>query len=322
MKSGLTPRKMRSFVNHIYNLPTLPTTVARLLELIDNPRSTAIQLGQMISEDQVLTAHVLKLANSAYYGFARRIKTIPLAVVVLGYETLKNVLLTVSIIDQFSRQLNGLRFDFSLFWDHTLATAIASRILAKDAGFQLSGEAFVGGLLHDIGKLVLSRFFPDEFSQIYRLSFQNREPMYNMEKKLLKGVTHAEVGAWLAERWNLPGSLVQGIRYHHEPAKAPTASSLAAIMHIGDYFVRKQHIGFSGDVSIPKLGEGVFEMVRLPVFSRGKISGRLDYENEIHRRLEDELVLFEALRFKNMGTFAPEMSNARAVDFESVKGNN
>ena len=318
MKSGLTPRKIKALVNHIYELPTLPTTVARLLELIDNPRSTAYELGQMISEDQVLTAHVLKLANSAYYGFSRRIKTIPLAVVVLGYETLKNVLLTISIIDRFSRQMNGLQFDFSLFWDHTLATAIASRILAKDAGYQLTGEAFVAGLLHDLGKLILSQYMSEEFSKIYRLSFQNREPMYNMEKKMLKGVTHAEVGAWLAERWNLPGTLVQAIRYHHEPMQAPVASPLACIVHMGNYFARKQQIGFSGDVSFPVLSQGIWESIGRDHGRIGIFADPASYERHFVQKLEDESPLFESLRFENWGAGHVPNAAMESVNIEAV----
>ncbi len=315
MKSGLTPRKVKALVNHIYDLPTLPTTVAKLLELIDNPRSTAYQLGQMISEDQVLTAHVLKLANSVYYGFPRRIKTIPLAVVILGYETLKNVLLTVSIIDRFSRQANGLRFDFSLFWDHTLATAIASKILARDAGYQLTGEAFVAGLLHDLGKLILSQYMPEEFSRIYRLSFQNRQPMYNMEKRMLKGVTHAEVGAWLAERWHLPGTLVQAIRYHHEPTEAPVESSLAFIIHVGDYLARKQQIGFSGDVSFPVLAKGVWKKLSSSPKGTVGLSDLISYENHFPQKFESESGLFETLRLQNLSTGSRQEKRAMAVEW-------
>ncbi|NOY77225.1 MAG: HDOD domain-containing protein [Calditrichaeota bacterium] len=314
MKSGLTPRKVKALVNHIYDLPTLPTTIAKLLELIDNPRSTAYQVGQMISEDQVLTAHVLKLANSAYYGFSRRIKTIPLAIVVLGYETLKNVLLTVSIIDRFSRQPNGLRFDFSLFWDHTLATAVASKVLARDVGYQLTGEAFVAGLLHDLGKLILSQYLPEEFSKIYRLSFQNREPMYNMEKRMLKGVTHAEVGAWLAEHWHLPGSLVQAIRYHHEPAKAPVESSLAALVHIGDYFARKYKIGFSGDVSFPVLSKDIWKKMSLNSSGALDLTDLSAYEKYFSQKLEGESRLFEALRVENWGVVRHSETQTMAVE--------
>lgn len=314
MKSGLTPRKIRALVNHIYDLPTLPTTVAKLLELIDNPRSTAHQLGQMISEDQVLTVHVLKLANSAYYGFSRRIKTIPLAVVVLGYETLKNVLLTVSIIDRFSRQPNGLRFDFSLFWDHTLATAVASKILARDAGYQITGEAFVAGLLHDLGKLILSQYLPEEFSKIYRLSFQNHEPMYYMEKRMFKGVTHAEVGAWLAERWHLPGTLVQAIRYHHEPTKSPADSSLASIVHVADYLARKQQIGFSGDVSFPVLGKGVWRNLTSNSKTMSGLPDLTSYEKYFARELENEWRFFETLRLGNQNTYGRTDIHTMAVE--------
>ncbi len=292
MNQTLTPKKIKSLVNHIYRLPTLPTTVAQLIELIDKPGTSARQLGRMISGDQVLTAQVLKLANSAYYGFPRQIRTIPLAIVILGFETLKNMLLGVSIIDQFSRFTNGLRFDFSLFWQHTLGTAVASRLIARDVGLPLAGEAFVAGLLHDLGKLVLSQYFSEEFYRIYLLSFQTREPMYYMEKKNLKGVTHAEVGAWLAERWNLPGNLIQGVRYHHEPGAAPKTSELAALVHLSDFLIRRRNFGFSGDLSRPHLDEHVPDILNLPGDLKSNSLALREYEHYFTQKLEREYMLF------------------------------
>ncbi len=292
MSQTLTPRKIKGLVNHIYRLPTLPTTVAQLIDLIDRPGTSARQLGRMISSDQVLTAQVLKLANSAYYGFPRQIRTIPLAIVILGFETLKNMLLSVSIIDQFSRFREGLRFDFSLFWQHTLGTAVASRLIAREVGFPLAGEAFVAGLLHDLGKLILSQYFSREFYEIYRLSFQTHKPMYYMEKKHLKGVTHAEVGAWLAQRWNLPGNLIQGVRYHHEPQKAPEISELAALVHFSDFLIRRQHFGFSGDVSQPRFQKEVIEILQLPSALVSDPRALQEYEVYFSEKLKHDYSLF------------------------------
>ncbi len=299
MTESLTPRKIKSLVNHIYRLPTLPTTVAQLIDLIDKPGTSARQLGQMISGDQVLTAQVLKLANSAYYGFPRQIRTIPLAIVILGFETLKNMLLSVSIIDRFSHFKEGLRFDFSLFWQHTLGTAVASRLLARDVKLPLAGEAFVAGLIHDLGKLILSQYFPEEFYRIYRLSFQSREPMYYMEKKGLKGVTHAEVGAWLSERWNLPGNLIQGVRYHHEPGAAPRKAELAAVVHFSDFLIRRRRFGFSGDLSRPRLKREALEILNFPASLLSSSEALREYETYFLRRLEREYSLFGTIDLPN-----------------------
>ena len=145
MPKKLTFGKIKKVTQHIFDLPTLPTTVARIIEMVDHPSTSAHSLSRIISSDQVLTAQILKLANSAYYGFPRKINTVPLAIVVIGLETLKNMALSVSVIDRFSRFQHTMPFDIYLFWEHAIGTAIASRMLAKESNYQVTGEIFAAG---------------------------------------------------------------------------------------------------------------------------------------------------------------------------------
>lgn len=131
---------------------------------------------------------------------------------------------------------------------------------------------------------------------------------------MLKGVTHAEVGAWLAERWHLPGALVQAIRYHHEPIKAPVDSSLASIVHVADYLARKQQIGFSGDVSFPVLAKGVWKNLTSHSKEMFDLPDLTSYEKYFAQKLESEYSFFETLRLENQTAFTGSEMRATAVE--------
>ena len=198
---------------------------------------------------------MLKLANSAFYGFPREIATVNHAVVVLGFETVKSLGLSVSVLERFSGANDNGEFDRQRFWEHSIACAVAARILAAKVRYRTrgQGEAFAGGILHDIGKLVLSQFFPDEFSEILHLV--NTENIYigKAEEEVL-GLTHAEVGAWLGERWNMPKQLVDAIAYHHMPGRLPQREAeLPSLIHLADFLCRREQIGDGGSARMPSL---------------------------------------------------------------------
>lgn len=272
MTDTLLPERIKNITQHIFQLPTLPTTGAKLIELIDNPETSATELSQLIASDQVLVAQILKLANSSYYGFPRQINTLPLAIVVLGFDTLKNLGLSISVIDRFSKLSEELSFDFYLFWEHAIACGIASKMIARENKYRVSGEGFVTGLLHDIGKLVVNLYFRKEFEKIFWLMLESNEPMYKVELRVLENVNHADIGAWLAEKWNLPPKLVEGIRYHHNPAKVCQNPQLPAIVHVADYLVKSLGVGFSGDFSTPQYDVQVLDLLQLEKDEQGNIN--------------------------------------------------
>jgi len=237
---------LRRITEDIVDLPTLPVVVVQIMEMVDNPKTSAADLTRLISSDQSLTAKMLKLANSAFYGFPRRIGTIGLAVVVLGFDTIKNLVLSISVLEKFSRSRSGQMFDRMGFWEHSIGCGVAGRFLARKLGYRVSGEAFVAGLLHDLGKLILSQYLVEEFSQCLQIAIKDDLFIRDAEKTVL-GVTHAEVGGWLAEEWNLPRQLVEAIHFHHNPARAKKDRELVALTHLADVLCRAEKVGFSGD---------------------------------------------------------------------------
>ena len=165
-------QRLKKITESIIGLPTLPTVVTQMISLIDNPTTSAKDVAKLISTDQALTAKMLKLANSAFYGFPREIATVNHAVVVLGFETVKSLGLSVSVLERFSGVSSNGDFDRQRFWEHSIACAVAARILATKVRYRTrgQGEAFAGGILHDIGKLVLGFFFWEHFERLAKLS--------------------------------------------------------------------------------------------------------------------------------------------------------
>ena len=246
--------RLKRITQSIIGLPTLPTVITQLISLIDNPKTSARNVAQLISTDQALTAKILKLANSAFYGFPREIATVDLAVVVLGFETVKNLGLSVSVLERFASTDGdaGHDFDRQKFWEHSIACGVAARLLAGKLRYRMPGEAFAAGILHDIGRLILSQYFPTEFDEVLRV--MRAEDLYigHAEEQVL-GVTHADVGGWLAERWNLPDQLEHTISLHHAPGRVDGPAELPALIHLADFLCRREKIGDGGGERLPNL---------------------------------------------------------------------
>ena len=205
---------VQRLISRVENLPTLPLVTSELLECLDDPDAPAAALANLISTDQALATRLLRLANSAYYGFPRRIGTINLAVVVLGFDTVRDLCLSLLITDSFFRASSEMPLDLDAAWRHSVATAIASRMLLRSSGANVPGEGFVGGLVHDVGKLFLARYFPAEYSRVMGRVREEGIHLLAAEAEVF-GLTHAIVGGWLLDEWNLPVWLVDSTRDHH-----------------------------------------------------------------------------------------------------------
>ncbi|MCA9782949.1 MAG: HDOD domain-containing protein [Calditrichaeota bacterium] len=232
-----TEKRIQTIIQGILELPSLPTVVAKIVELVDNPKTNARTLARLISSDPALTARILKLANSAYYGFPRRIGTINLAIVVLGFNSVRDLAVSASIVDRLNLDPTSQRFDMSRFWDHSLGVAIAARMLLKLGSARVVGEAFVAGLLHDIGRLVIVRYMPREFGEISALVESEGLELWEAERQVLK-MDHAQIGGLLCRYWHLPENLCEAINWHHNPMGQEKPELLTALVHVADQLVR------------------------------------------------------------------------------------
>lgn len=248
--------KLQSLVNQIDDLPTLPSVVTQIIKMVEDPETSAADMNSVISQDPSLTAKVLKLVNSAFYGFSRQISTVREAVVILGFNRVKSLALSASVFEVFQGP-GTEEFDRVGLWKHSIATGIGAEIVGERIQYQNPEELLVGGILHNIGKVVIDLYFHDELQDIFSYVRDKNCQFIEAEQQIL-GVGHPEIGAWLAEDWNLPEQISQAIRYYTEPLEAPEEySTLPMLIHIGDIFARTKDIGWTGDETIPPFEETV-----------------------------------------------------------------
>lgn len=224
---------LRNITQRINDLPALPRVVTAAVDLISNPDITIRQLEDLIRTDQALAIRVLKMANSAFYGFSRQIVSIGQAVKILGFNTLRSLLVSSSTARLFLEGDEGRNFHQCL-WNHSLLTAVISRLLAARGPLKfLAEEIFTAGLLHDLGKKIVWKHFPGMYERIEILSEQKKVTPILLENQAL-GFNHAHVGALLAENWNLPPALVEAVRYHHSPDKSEGYVKYIATVNLAD----------------------------------------------------------------------------------------
>ena len=231
----------KRYLNSIRNLPSIPIVMFEVTKLLDNPMTSTNELGKIISKDQGLTAKILTVANSPLYGLPRKVSTIEFAIVVLGFEQIKNIVIALSMIEAFSSKDKD-DWNRKAFWIHSLSTALGAKKIADDLGLSKTAEAFTAGLLHDLGISVIQRYFNKEFKQINTLVKETNIPYLEAEEQVL-GMTHQDVGRFLAERWNLPQSLGDAIAFHHTPSLTEDWKNLTAVVHFADYMTNRVGVG-------------------------------------------------------------------------------
>jgi len=252
----------QKIIARIDDLPTLPRTVLKITELVNDPKSSAKDLARVITDDQVLTARLLKLVNSSFYGFPQRISTVTNAIVLLGFDAIRSLLLTTSVFDLFADRSKQKKRDQEKFWDHSLGCAVGAKVIGNYLRHDKIEELFVSGLLHDIGKIVEMLFLPNEFAEVVATTNKENSLMITAENKIL-GYNHAEIGKLLAAKWNLPVKLEQVIAHHHQPNLAGSFIMEASIVHLADIFCRALNMGFGGDNKIPPLDPAAWETLKI-----------------------------------------------------------
>lgn len=253
--SSIDPKILRHKVESINTLPTVPGVLKRLSVIIEKPRITLVEISSFISNDPALTTKVLKMVNSAIYGFPGRIASVSHATMLLGLNVIKGLLLGVSVFELMQKTMNGL-------YEHSLACAIASRVIAQKKGLKEPEEISVAGLLHDIGKVILTLEFQKEYEAAMNEAQAKGISIFDAEK-IQFNATHANVGSWLAEKWRFPRSLIEVIEYHHRPALSKNAPLETAIVHLADILVRARGFGFAGENFVPEVNPAAFELLKL-----------------------------------------------------------
>lgn len=253
--SKMDPKVLRHKVENINALPTVPGVLKRLSAVIEKPRITIVEISAFISNDPALTSKVLKMVNSAIYGFPGRIASVSHATMLLGLNVIKGLLLGVSVFDLMQKSMSGL-------YEHSLACAIASRVIAQKKNLKEPEEVSVAGLLHDIGKVILTLQFAQEYENAMKEAQEKKISIFDAEKNQFNA-THADVGGWLAEKWRFPRNLIEVIEFHHRPALAKNAPLETAIVHMADLLVRARGFGYAGENFVPEVNPVAYELLKL-----------------------------------------------------------
>jgi putative nucleotidyltransferase with HDIG domain len=264
---------IRARVEGISKIVTIPTVVSRITAMIGTGSVSTAEIAEEIGKDQVLAAKVLKLVNSGFYGFRQPISTITHAMVLLGLDVVKTLVLTASvldIIDAMNEHMEGL-------WEHSLGTARAANAIAERLEAPNPEEVALAGLLHDIGKVIIAQTFPVEQTRISQVVAEKDCLQIDAEQEVL-GVTHPEVGMWLLKKWSLPPKMVYPIAYHSSFHPRRDFADRTAIVHLADILCRAKGIGYPGDRRIPSIHKEAWSMLRLSMSDVEDICNQLDAE--------------------------------------------
>lgn len=279
-KAGINS-KVQRVVSNIRNLPTPPIVFHQIQKVINDPNVSAEHIASILSEDPAMSVKVLKLTNSAFYGLSREVDSVKQAVVIVGLEAIKNLVLSASVLDMFKSDEIDQEYQ-ERFWRHSLATAFCSRLLARKIitrGMVDPDSAFSAGLLHDVGKLVISCFLPDEYAKFKEEYEKDKESACFVIEDRTLGYNHAQIGGLLAEQWKIPSKLTDAITFHHHPQLSDSQDAIGYIVHIANYVAKMTFYDPVSETSlIGKLEDGVADYMQVSEIDLASFSDLLREE--------------------------------------------
>jgi putative nucleotidyltransferase with HDIG domain len=246
--------ELKKIIMDTKTLPTLPGVINKLNSLSENEKSSVQEMAKIVSSDQVLSARILRLANSPSYGFYR-VSTISNAMILLGVNVVKSLALSSSIFEIMEKNSVGL-------WEHSLGVGVAANLIARKLGLPECEEIATAALLHDIGKVIISLKCSDAEKEIRRVI--REQDCYTREaERLVLDTDHAEIGAWLSKSWFLPDKLSEPIACHHDVAQSENHRIKTSVVHIADVLIKASGFGNSGDTYVPQIQKIAWDTLKL-----------------------------------------------------------
>lgn len=282
---GLEQIKKR--LAEVEDLPTLPGIAMEVNTMLRDDTASIQALCERIEKDQAMVAKILKLVNSAFFGLSSKVGSLSHAVVLLGLNTIQNAVVSIAVVNALSGREAPKGFSMADFWQHAFGVAMISKTLGLLSRLRPPDECFVGGLLHDVGKVVLSQYFPDDLEQVWKAAREEGVTVYEAEKRIM-GTTHAHVGAFLAKKWRLPPPLVDLIRCHHCVTLGKADRELLLIVHAADRLMNDRN--GNGRMERPKEGmnQEAFKLLSEP------LSGLEEWFPQVREDMESAARFFTA----------------------------
>jgi putative nucleotidyltransferase with HDIG domain len=230
---------LKEHVQKITKLPTIPVIAQEILSLTDDDLVSVKKLEKIVENDPAISAKILSVANSAYFGFKVPAKTLSSAIFRIGFNNVRNIALGISIMTVLGDDRHKKALNYQRVFNHSITVGLVSKAICKYLKLNFEEEIMIGGILHDIGFLVLNRYFSDIYQKVLH-TFKSETSLLESEKMVFD-FTHVDIGNWLAEKWNLPDNVMEATLYHHIPSYAKNNLKHIAVIHISDY-ITSQHI--------------------------------------------------------------------------------
>jgi putative nucleotidyltransferase with HDIG domain len=273
-------KKIKNVASLFKSFPSMPGAAVKLLALIDDPGVSVSQIEAILRHDAGLTANIIKLANSAYFGIPSKVGSVRQALLILGLKRLIQMVIASCVSAIMDKPIPGYDLPPGELWRHSIAVSVAAEGLVKELGIGASEEIFTAALLHDVGKLVLGTFVADEFTEIEAVLKQDFS-LEEAEERVL-GNNHADIGAQILARWFLPSDIVNAVRWHHTPESADKTDPMLDIVHVANMLCLMIGIGAGRDGLRYKPSERVIERLGLESYHLEKVASQtLQWTNEL-----------------------------------------
>jgi putative nucleotidyltransferase with HDIG domain len=229
---SLKDEKINRILKEVKAFPGMPTTAAKLMPLLHDPEASTARIEEIVKYDPGLTANLLKLCNSAYFGLPSHVSSVRQAIMLLGWKRLLQLVMTMCMSALMKKPISGYDLPQGELWRHSVAASVGADVLVKSLGLGSADEVFTAALLHDVGKIVLGEFVQQELAAIQEMVAKGIT--FEVAEFIVIGTNHAEVGARILKAWALPGELVNAVSWHHDPEKCADACLVSDVVHVAN----------------------------------------------------------------------------------------
>jgi len=225
-------------VQKIKKLPTLPVIAQEILNLVTNDLTSVGRIEKVVENDPAISAKILSVANSVFFGVKTKTSTLDNAIMRIGFDNLKNIALGISLMTVLQEGKRGKVFDYNRIYNHSITVGFVAKLLSRQLKQDFADEIMINGMLHDLGYLIMNKYFHEIYGEVLTL-FEKEGSLIEAEKRVLE-FTHADIGHWLAEKWNLPKAVLDTTLYHHAPSRAKRNLKRVSVIHLADYITTRK----------------------------------------------------------------------------------